>query len=156
MDPYKANVVYYASQDKGIFYTRDSGETWTNVATTLRSSPALIVDRKRARIDVGTPNERAQYLYMGVKQDGLYRSTNGGNSFTKWDTKLPELDNGTVRWLRQANDGNLYAVYGTGLARWNGTDWADITPVANQTAINTLATDPTDAARLLCGIGGQI
>jgi hypothetical protein len=156
IDTYNPDVVYFASQDKGIFYSRDAGASWSTTASALKCSPALIVDNTRAKVDVGTPNERAQYVYVGIKRDGLYRSTNGGTSFSKWTTGIAKLDTGTVRWLRQATNGDLYAVYGTGLARWNGTSWVDKTPVSGQTNINALATDPTNADRLLCGVGGQI
>lgn len=157
VDRYNPNIVYFASQDKGIFYTRDGSATWTNTATTLQTSPALVVDNVREKVDIGTATARARFIYVGVKKNGLYRSTDGGTSFSKWTTGLAVLDTGTVKWLRMATNGDLYAANGSRLVRWDGTAWQDRTPSASVGAdVSAVATDPVNPDRLLCGIGGQL
>lgn len=157
VDRYNGNVIYYGSQRDGLFYSRNGGSSWIQLSSNdfpRDGSRCIVVDNTRSKIDVGTWRERAKNVYVSVKGKGIYRSTNGGNSFGHWVTELPGGGN-YVRWLRLAKDGNLYAAYERGLARWDGTSWRNISPNgANE--VTAVATHPSDARKLLAASDGKI
>ena len=161
VDQYNGEVVYYGSQLEGLFYTRDGGSTWTVLdgdKFPMLGSRSIVVDNTGPKVDVGTPAERAQYVYVTVKTKGIYRSEDGGNTFSQWTATLPDGlggDSGNyVRYLRASKDGELYACHNKGLARWDGTAWTDISPVQGPSGINieirTVATDPLDNNVVIC------
>ncbi|WKN45470.1 T9SS type A sorting domain-containing protein [Tunicatimonas pelagia] len=157
VDPFNGEVVYYGSQDQGLFYTRNGGRDWNTISTDqlpANGSRSIVVDNTREQIDAGTENARAKFVYVSVRNEGLYRSTDGGNSFSQWQDTLP--GGGTyIRWLRISQNGDLYAAHEKGLARWDGQDWLDVSPV-DTTEVTTVATDPRDDTRLICFTDGNM
>lgn len=161
VDRANGEVVYYGSQDQGLYYTRDGGGNWTQLPGTdfpTLGSRSIVVDHTRERVDIGTPNERSKYVYVTVKTQGIYRSEDGGNTFSQWTATLPGGPSGVsgnyVRYLRISKDGELYAAHDKGLARWNGSIWEDISPTVGPGGTNvevrTVATDPLDNNVVIC------
>lgn len=157
VDPFNGEVVYYGSQDQGLFYSRNGGRDWNTISTNqlpANGSRSVVVDHTRARINIGTENERARFVYVSVRNEGLYRSNDGGASFSQWQDTLP--GGGTyIRWLRISQNGELYAAHEKGLARWDGTDWADVSPVSGA-EVTTVATDPRNNNQVICFTSGNI
>jgi len=83
MDPANPNIIYAgtgegyfngdAQRGEGIFKTTDAGTTWTQLTSTKNISYYYV---NKLMIDQST-----NALYAGTRK-GLYRSTDGGNSFT--------------------------------------------------------------------------
>ena len=147
VDQRDGDVVYYGSQDDGLFYTRNGGNSWTQIPNDQlpdKGSRSIVVDNLRATMSDG----RAQYIYVSVRNEGLYRSTNGGTSFSQWRATLPGGGK-TVRWLRQSKQGDLYAAHEKGLARWRNNQWQDVSPFPG-VEVTALATDPQDNDQVLC------
>jgi hypothetical protein len=146
VDQRNGNVVYYGSHRDGLFYTRNGGTSWTQIPSDqlpYDGSRSVVVDNLRK-----TENGRAKFVYVSVKNKGIYRSSNGGTTFAPWQTTLP--GGGTyVRWLRQSQQGDLYAAHDKGLARWDGSVWEDVSPIVGVDVL-AVATDPKDNDQLLC------
>ena len=147
VDQRNGNVVYYGSQKDGLFYTRNGGNNWIQIPNDQlphSGSRSVVVDNLRATMNDG----RAKYVYVSVRNQGLYRSSDGGTSFSSWKSTLPGGGK-YVRWLRQSKQGELYAAHEKGLARWDGNSWEDVSPVAG-VEVTAVATDPQDNDQLLC------
>jgi hypothetical protein len=147
VDQRNGNVVYYGSQDDGLFYTHNGGESWTQIPDSQlphKGSRSVVVDNLRAKLSDG----RAKYVYVSVKGQGIYRSNDGGLTFSQWQATLP--GGGTyVRWLRQSQQGDLYAAHEKGLAHWNGESWKDVSPVVGK-EVTAVAVDPKNNYQVIC------
>lgn len=147
VDQYNGEVVYYGSQRDGLFYTRDGGKNWIQLPNEQipydSGSRNIITDNVRAQQD-----GRAKFVYVGVRNQGIYRSTDGGTSFSQWQATLPGGGD-YVRWLRQSKEGDLYAAHEKGLARWDGENWTDISPVPGS-EVTAVDTDPLDDTQVIC------
>jgi photosystem II stability/assembly factor-like uncharacterized protein len=135
IDPTDPNLVYVAAlghpfapnEERGIFRSRDGGRTWSRVL--FRSPKAgavdLVIDPSNPRVLYATLWEvyrRPWQLWSGGEGSGLYKSTDGGDSWTEL-TRNPGLPGGvfgkmTVAvspadpnrvWANiEATDGGLY------------------------------------------------
>ena len=121
VDPSNPSTIY-ASQDCGkIYKSTDSGETWHATASQPDASEwprALAVD-SRGRI------------FAGSKDNGLWRSTDGGASWQRWSRDLP--------WA-------IYSILATPSAVYVATDDPDLYRSTNggQTWENLTNLDPVD------------
>ncbi len=124
IDPDNPNIVYVAAvghlwganKQRGLFKTTDGGKTWTNV---------LFVDRNTGCIDVAIDPQNTNILYAAMYQrrrrgwgfigggpgSGLYKTTDGGNSWKKLTKGLPEGDMGRIGIDIYRKDPNIvYAI----------------------------------------------
>jgi photosystem II stability/assembly factor-like uncharacterized protein len=122
--PKDANTVFVAalghpfgpSTTRGIFRTRDGGKTWQRV---------LYVDDKTGGIDIQFDLSNPSILYAGMWQavrkpwtmesggpgSGLYRSADGGDTWTKLTGKgLPEGIMGRIGVATTSNPSRVYAL----------------------------------------------
>jgi photosystem II stability/assembly factor-like uncharacterized protein len=146
IDPANPAILYFGSRFDGLWRSTDSGETWSKVAGfphTGRPPPAerwssnagvsfVLFDRSSAK------DGKSRTLYAAVADpdgQGLYRSTDGGESWTK----LPGGPAGLMPVKGDiADDGRLVVAYSnwmgpngvSGGAVWRlaGGQWTDITP----------------------------
>ncbi|HSX57135.1 MAG TPA: hypothetical protein VLG14_17655, partial [Sphingomonas sp.] len=146
IDPANPAILYFGSRFDGLWRSTDSGETWSKVAGfphTGRPAPAerwssnagvsfVLFDRSSAK------DGKSRTLYAAVADpdgQGLYRSTDGGESWTK----LPGGPAGLMPVKGDiADDGRLVVAYSnwmgpngvSGGAVWRlaGGQWTDITP----------------------------
>ena len=85
-DPSNANVVYLGGAAGGVWKSIDGGTSWTPKFPTNQGSfaiGAIAVDPSNPQnvwVGTGEPNNIASDTYSGI---GIYRSTNGGSSWTK-------------------------------------------------------------------------
>jgi photosystem II stability/assembly factor-like uncharacterized protein len=123
VDPANADIVYVAAQghlwgpnaDRGVFKTTDGGKTWSKV---------LFVDENTGATDLVLDPSNPQTLYAATYQrqraawgfngggpgSGIYKTTDGGASWTKLSTGLPQSDKGRIGLAIYAADPKvLYA-----------------------------------------------
>jgi photosystem II stability/assembly factor-like uncharacterized protein len=145
VDPNRPDVVYWGTFRDGIWRSLDAGKSWKQVLT----PPILVPGQKPETLDPGVrslaidPSSkqegRSAVVYAGLgcalpdanSPRGLYRSTDGGNSFKQ----IPEFnalpgDPKHIRFLYCGTDGVLYINHERGLARLDKSGLKDITPQA--------------------------
>jgi photosystem II stability/assembly factor-like uncharacterized protein len=124
VDPKDPNIVYVAAlghpfgpnTTRGIFRSRDGGKTWQRV---------LYVDDKTGGIDIQFDLSNPNILFAGMWQavrkpwtmesggpgSGLYRSADGGDTWTKLTGKgLPEGTIGRIGVATTSNPNRIYAL----------------------------------------------
>ena len=120
-NPFKPNA------DRGVFRTKDGGRTWQKVLFVSDSTGAVDVE-----FQPGSPNvlfaamwrgERKPWtIISGAREGGIYRSTNGGDTWTKVTAGLPnELVGKANIAVTSANPNRIYVLIeakpGSGLYR---------------------------------------
>jgi photosystem II stability/assembly factor-like uncharacterized protein len=102
LDPADSNVVYVAAlgrlwgenRERGVFVTRDGGKTWTHSLKVDARTGAvdLTMDPKNARVLYAAmyARKRTPWSYQaGGKSGGIFKTTDGGRSWTKLHGGLP-------------------------------------------------------------------
>jgi PKD repeat protein len=146
VDPLNENYVYVGTIGTGLYKTTDAGDSWINLSdipggTISSRFGANVVGIRSLAFDksqtTGSGSTfRTKVIYAGAYEDGIYKSVDGGNTFTKM-VGSPE----TPRRMKVANDGSLWvttgypiggSVAGTGggrLYHFTGGQWIDKSPV---------------------------
>ena len=109
VDPRNSNTVFVASQgplwstggDRGIFKTTDGGKTWKNVLNVSADTGAngLVMDPANPDVMYATTWQRRRAVGQfvgGGPESGVYKSTDGGNKWTKLTKGLPAGDMGRI------------------------------------------------------------
>lgn len=140
IDPKDSNVVYIGvlghawapNTDRGVFKTTDGGKNWKKVLyvndTTGVSS--LVMQPGNPEVLFAGMWEARRYPWMlidGGNSSGIYRSTDGGDTWTKLTKGLPGEPLGRVALAIAPNNPNhVYALIGSkeGLL-WQSTDMGD-------------------------------
>ena len=150
-------VMFFASRQNGLWKSLNFGVSWTRIASTVIPSgnvssggQSFVVFDKNS----GNTSTNSTTLYVGVSGSGIYKSTDGGTSFSMLsggpDPAIYNPVNGSM-----ASDGTLYVTYAQGWSdaldgrvykfspSGNGTN---ITPPINNGmnfgGINVCPTDP--------------
>ncbi|MEJ2539908.1 MAG: glycosyl hydrolase [Gemmatimonadota bacterium] len=136
VDPRNADVVYVAalgnlwapSQERGVFRSRDGGATWDKV---------LFVDENTGAVDLVMNPDDPDVLYAATYQrlrrawgfngggpgSGIYRSMDGGESWTELTTGIPAEDKGRIGLaIAASNPSVLNALIETGDESTQGPD----------------------------------
>jgi hypothetical protein len=122
--------VLYASSEKGIFKTRNSGSLWSNVTSNLTKIQALTVD----------PAD-ANKVYAG-DLDGILKSTDGG---AHWSRSSMEIDIVNEIIIAPDNPNTLYVVSDESIYKSTdgGISWNRLNlPIDLLTDTSSLAIDP--------------
>jgi photosystem II stability/assembly factor-like uncharacterized protein len=109
VDPRDSNVVWVAAQgplwskggERGLYKTTDGGETWENV---LSDGPytgvnEMIMDPRNPDVLYATTHQRYRTvaaLIDGGPETAIYKTADGGATWTKLETGLPEEDMGRI------------------------------------------------------------
>jgi uncharacterized protein YjdB len=163
IDPQNPSVMYIGTQQAGLYRSTGNGDngTWIKIASipngTITGTKCVLVDKFSA-LTTDAPI-RSSVIYASVYDDGVYRSTNGGTSFTKitgsptrpqWMVQAP---NGII-WVSNAN--NASGLTG-GIWKYDGTTWSQI-PVSAGIPANTsflgLDVNPLDGNMIVAHRGG--
>lgn len=145
VDPNDSQTVYFGSRTKGLFRSTSAAESgsWTKVD----SFPAFTDSSKSGITFVafdpssGTRGAPSQTVYAGAYNNGVYVSRDAGATWTL----IPGSPAKPIRALMDPSSGKLYVAHGTGLVRYNGTTWEDITPPADAgKTFGSITIDPTD------------
>ena len=124
VDPRNSNTVYVTAigplwrsgGDRGLYKTTDGGKTWKQVLKVSDDTGAtdMVMDpRKPDTIYVAMLQRRRQVgqLIGGGPESGLYKSTNGGNTWTKLTKGLPTVEMGRIGLaVNPKNPNTLYAL----------------------------------------------
>jgi len=181
VDPADGNVVYVRSAHAGLLRTRDGGGTWDSLTTPGSwLSQITISPRNPSRLwarnaegvhysdDQGAhwTTAFAQYpsamaadpsnanlLYIATEQDGLFRSTNGGTTWTQISTggaRLGRIQRITVN----RSDSNHILVgsdEGVVISKDGGATWARRSKGFVATTVSTLSSSPNTGRIYLGG-----
>ncbi len=178
VDPTNPDVVYVAavgnpfvnSPERGVYRTRDGGKSWRKVLFISDSTGAVDLE-----IQPGHPNviyaamwrgQRTPWtIISGAREGGIYKSTDGGDNWTRLGGGLPDQLFGKANLaVTAANPDRVYALIeakpGEGMYRSDdaGATW---TRVSSQASLitrpfyyTTIAADPTNADVVYAGAEG--
>ena len=109
IDPRNSNVVYVTAQgplwsaggERGVFKTTDGGKTWKGILTASPDTGAneLVIDPSNPDTLYASMWQRRRAVGQfvgGGPESGVFKSTNGGNSWTKLTKGLPVKDMGRI------------------------------------------------------------
>ena len=112
IDPRNSDVVYVAAQgplwssggDRGVFKTTDGGKTWKNttaqgISTQDTGANDVLLDPNNPEIVYASMWQRRRapgQMIGGGPEGGIFKSINGGNTWTKLTKGLPTGDVGRV------------------------------------------------------------
>jgi photosystem II stability/assembly factor-like uncharacterized protein len=109
IDPRNSSVVYVtaigplwaAGGDRGLYKTTDGGQTWKAVLTISPDTGVtdLVMDPKKPDVLYAAAYQRRRavgQLIGGGPESGLYKSTNGGTTWTKLTRGLPTVEIGRI------------------------------------------------------------
>lgn len=160
VDPNDGNHLLIATKSRGLWRSMDGGLTWAKVGGApngllpqegnkesqgLSGLVFVVFDPASGKIDSG----RTRVIYLGSSGEGVYRSGDGGETWAL-------LPDGPLRPRRAAlgSDGSLMVSHETGLARFSGEVWRDITPPAEAgKPCQAVSVDPRDPRHLLLAPG---
>jgi iron(II)-dependent oxidoreductase len=120
-DPSNTQIIYIATEKRGVMKSSDGGVTWFEVNTgmTDRCAYWLVMARNNPLV-----------LYAGTQSKGAFKTTDGGQSWVAVNTGLPQLSRGVYPavWclaFAPTNDNLIYAGTGGGLFRSpdGGQNW---------------------------------
>jgi photosystem II stability/assembly factor-like uncharacterized protein len=162
--------IFKANADRGVFRTTDGGKTWKKTLFLSDTVGAMDIE-----LQPGNPNvvyawmsrlERKPWtIISGSREGGLYKSTDGGETFTKITAGLPgELIGKANLAVTAANPNRVYALVealpGGGLYRSDdaGQSWTQMPSPAQMIwrpfYYTTLGADPTNADVVYGGAEG--
>lgn len=116
-----AGLLYGKSEDKGLYRTLDGGSTWDKVLFISDSTSCIDVAINPTNADIiyAATWERTRFPWgriYGGPTSGIYRSTDGGDTWTKLENGLPQSNSETGRigiYVAPSNPDVVYASYTT-------------------------------------------
>lgn len=143
IDPNDPNAVFVGTQDDGVWFTRDGGETWAQ-------HPSLSGAADLAGV-TGIVFFGSENIYVSPSGDGVWLSTDGGNTFER----LPGGPAG-VEYAAVDAMGNYYAVGGsTEDSLWKYSPTTDSwSQIISGGGLHAVAVDPQDPQHVIVTSGG--
>ena len=121
--PSNPDIIYLAAQgaqygpskERGIYRSMDGGETWRQVlfVNNITGASSLSMDMNNPRILYASMWQHRRYPWLiesGGENSGLYKSTDGGDSWTKLTEGLPEAFGKSGVSVSRANSERVFAV----------------------------------------------
>ena len=122
--PENSNIVYVAAQgplwspggDRGLYKTTDGGKTWDQVLRISDNTGVsdVVLDPRNPDVIVATAYQRRRHFFTlinGGPESAIHRSTDGGKTWTKVNTGLPNEELGRIGVAISAvNPDVLYAI----------------------------------------------
>lgn len=123
IDPRDSNVVYVAAQgplwsaggDRGLYKTTDGGKSWKKVLNVSENTGAtdVVLDLRNPEVVYAAAWQRRRHVFTyigGGPESAIYKSTDGGATWTKLRGGLPGGDLGRIGIaISPANPDYLYA-----------------------------------------------
>lgn len=119
VDPANSNVVYLTSRADGTWKGTQAGTVWQKINDL--NGMFIAFDGSAGMISGVTRN-----LFIGCV-DGVYQSTDGGIHFKRMDGSPAN-----VRRAAYHRDGTLYVSATTGVYKWSGSGWKNVSPKAGR------------------------
>lgn len=145
VDPQNSNVVYVTTCSSasltslnGTFKSNKAGKAGSWVKTNNLYGNFVEFDASKGKIRGVTKN-----IYIGCA-DGVYQSNDGGKEFKKMSNS-PEKPNRAALF----KDGTLYITSCSGVYKWDGYVWKNITPPTNGN-YSAIAVNPNNNLQLVC------
>jgi photosystem II stability/assembly factor-like uncharacterized protein len=162
--------LFKPNRERGVFKTSDGGRTWKNTLFISDSTGAMDVELMPGNPAVvyawmNRIERKPWSIISGSREGGFYKSTNGGESFTRVMTGLPgELIGKGNLAVTAANPQRIYALVeakpGGGLYRSDdaGQSWNQVNSqgalIQRPFYYTTLGADPTNADVVYAGAEG--
>ena len=126
----QGGTLYIVSADE-IFASDDSGETWRTIGPRPKGHAVglIIIDEAQIR-----SSQTRQAMYLALRDEGIYRSTDGG---TQWHLFNDGLANKTISTVAAAKK-TVFAGTARGLYHLNSGTWKKL-PVETSRAIYSVA-----------------
>jgi hypothetical protein len=150
VDPLNRDVVFVGTSQDGLWRSTNRGMAWERVASVPAGMNVAMSGDTRGPGITGlifhrrgpTAGGRTQVLYASSWGNGIYRSTDGGQTFALvGGTNAPR-----GAWRNAiANDGTLWVVNDVGVFKLSGSTWTNVSPQSR--AYDSVVVDPTDSAR---------
>jgi photosystem II stability/assembly factor-like uncharacterized protein len=109
IDPSHTDTVYVAAQgplwksggDRGLFKTTDGGKTWKNILTISENTGVtdVALDPRDSNVIYASAYQRSRHVWTmidGGPESALYKSTDGGATWSKLKSGLPTDDMGRI------------------------------------------------------------
>ena len=109
IDPKDSDIVYVAAQgplwaaggDRGLYKTTDGGKTWNQVLKISENTGVsdVVLDPRNPEIVIATAYQRRRHFYTlidGGPEAAIHRSTDGGKTWKKVNTGLPNEELGRI------------------------------------------------------------
>lgn len=160
VDPNNSNIVYFGSRRNGLWHTEDGGQTWRQIEPAQvpvgkpqgeKDDPAGVTyvtfDPTAAAIA-----NKTQVIYAGVAGQGIYRTTDGGNTW-EWLRGGPDRKLVPQQGVVNANQELIATFYRTkqdsrgAVWKYSPQGWQDITPEPGKNYAGVTA-DPNNPNRL--------
>jgi photosystem II stability/assembly factor-like uncharacterized protein len=124
LDPRHSDTVYVAAQgplwgpggDRGLFKTTDAGKTWKKVLSISENTGVtdVVLDPRNPDVLIAAAYQRRRHVWTlidGGPESALYRSTDGGATWTKLKTGLPTVEMGRIGLaMAPSNPDVIYAI----------------------------------------------
>ena len=122
--PENSDIIYVAAigplwssgGDRGLYKSTDSGNTWKAVLTIDENTGIneVVMDPSNPEILYASAFQRRRHVFTylgGGPQSGIYKSTDGGDSWTKVNKGLPDVDLGRIGLaIAPSNSETVYAI----------------------------------------------
>ena len=170
IDPRDSNVVFVAAQgplwsgggERGLYKTVDGGKTWKAVIPGTENTGVtdVVIDPNDPDLMYAATWQRRRHFYTlinGGPESAVYRSVDGGNTWTRTRSGLPQGDLGRIGLAVSPADSNVvYATVeasgtGSGIYRSNdrGATWERMNPsIAQGMYYAQIIADPKDVDRI--------
>jgi len=170
IDPRDSNIVFVAAQgplwsaggERGLYKTTDGGKTWKAVITVSENTGVtdVVMDPSNPDIMYAASWQRRRHFYTlvnGGPESAIYKSVDGGNTWTKLRSGLPPGDLGRIGLAVSPVDPNV--VFATVEASGNlsgifrsadkGATWERMNPsIAQGMYYGQIIADPKDVDRI--------
>ena len=170
IDPRDSNVVFVAAQgplwsaggERGLYKTTDGGKTWKAVIPGTENTGAtdVVIDPNNPDLMYAATWQRRRHFFTmigGGPESALYRSVDGGNTWTRVRSGLPQGDLGRIGISVSPADSNV--VYATVEATGNlsgifrssdrGATWERMSSnIAQGMYYGQVIADPKDVDRI--------
>lgn len=124
VDPTNSNIVYVAAigplwkegGERGVYKTEDGGKTWTQVLKIDDHTGVndMVMDPRQPEVLYAAAFQRRRHDYAyisGGPGSGMYKTTDGGKTWSKIDTGLPAVEIGRMGLaISPANPDYVYAI----------------------------------------------
>jgi photosystem II stability/assembly factor-like uncharacterized protein len=108
--------LWSAGGDRGIYKTNDGGETWTRILEVSEHTGfnEIHIDPRDPNLLYATAHQRRRHVWTyidGGPESAIYKSTDGGDNWTKLSNGLPKEDMGRIGMdISPADPDVLYAI----------------------------------------------